>query len=100
MSEFKVDSATIEAFKQDEVCVIRGAFTDWVEVLRTGLARNMEEHSADVKIYTGANGAGRFFGDHCNWARISEYRDFIFNSSAASIGRQLMDSQISKPPDE
>ena len=25
MSEFKVDSATIEAFKQDEVCVIRGA---------------------------------------------------------------------------
>ena len=93
MSEFKVDAATIDAFKRDGACVIRGAFADWVEVLAKGIARNMDEPSADVKIYTGSGGAGRFFGDYCNWARISEYRDFIFNSSAASIGRQLMGSQ-------
>ena len=93
MSEFKVDAATIEAFKRDGACVIRGAFKDWVEVLSAGIAQNMAEPSADVKIYTGAGGAGRFFGDYCNWARIPEYRDFIFNSEAAAIGQQLMSSQ-------
>ena len=93
MSDFKVDAGTIEAFKRDGACVIRGAFADWVDVLAKGISLNMDEPSADVKIYTGAGGAGRFFGDYCNWARISEYRDFIFNSSAASIGWQLMGSQ-------
>ena len=74
MTDFKVSEATIEAFERDGACVIRGAFADWVEVLRTGIARNMAKPSADVKIYTGAGGAGRFFGDYCNWARISEWR--------------------------
>jgi ectoine hydroxylase-related dioxygenase (phytanoyl-CoA dioxygenase family) len=93
VSEFKIDASTIEAFKRDGACVIRGAFAAWVKVLSAGIARNMAEPSVDVKIYTGTGGAGRFFGDYCNWARISEYRDFIFNSSAASIGRQLMGSK-------
>jgi ectoine hydroxylase-related dioxygenase (phytanoyl-CoA dioxygenase family) len=92
MSEFKVDDATVDAFKRDGACVIRGAFADWVDVLARGIAQNMAEPSTDVKIYTGSGGAGRFFGDYCNWARIPEYRDFIFNSSAAAIGRQLMGS--------
>jgi ectoine hydroxylase-related dioxygenase (phytanoyl-CoA dioxygenase family) len=93
MNEFKVDDATIDAFKRDGACVIRGAFADWVDVLARGIAQNMAEPSADVKIYTGSGGAGRFFGDYCNWERIPEYRDFIFNSSAAAIGRQLMGSK-------
>ena len=93
MTEIKIDAETIAAFNRDGACVIRGAFKDWVEVLHSGIARNMAEPSADVKIYTGTNGAGRFFGDYCNWDRIPEYRDFIFNSSAAAIGQQLMASQ-------
>jgi hypothetical protein len=40
--------------------------------------------------YKGRDGGGRFFGDYCNWDRIPEYRDFIFNSPAAETGRQLM----------
>ena len=92
MKTFIVPQDTIAAFNRDGACVIRGAFKDWVEILRAGIARNMAEPSADVKIYTGENGAGRFFGDYCNWDRIPEYRNFIFNSDAASIGRQLMGS--------
>jgi ectoine hydroxylase-related dioxygenase (phytanoyl-CoA dioxygenase family) len=93
MAEFNVDAATFDAFKRDGACVIRGAFTNWVETLRQGIARNMAEPSADVKVYTGSNGMGRFFGDYCNWNRIPEYRDFIFNSAAANIGQQLMGSK-------
>ena len=88
-----VTQDTIEAFRRDGAAVLRGPFKDWVEVLRAGIARNMAEPSADVRIYQGQNGAGRFFGDYCNWARIPEYRDFIFNSEASHIGRQLMGSK-------
>jgi ectoine hydroxylase-related dioxygenase (phytanoyl-CoA dioxygenase family) len=89
----KLEATTLADFKRDGACVLRGPFTDWVETLRAGIARNMSEPSADVKIYTGQNGTGRFFGDYCNWQRIPEYRDFIFNSDAAAIGRELMGSK-------
>lgn len=83
----------IESFRRDGAVPLYGFFKEWVETLREGIARNMAEPSADAKIYTGRNGAGRFFGDYCNWARIAEYRDFIFNSPAAGIGRILMNSR-------
>jgi ectoine hydroxylase-related dioxygenase (phytanoyl-CoA dioxygenase family) len=86
----KLSDDTTAAFRRDGVAVLRGAFGDWVETLRRGVARNMAEPGPDVKIYQGEKGGGRFFGDYCNWNRIPEYRDFIFNSPAANIGRQLM----------
>ena len=85
-----VPPETIEAFRRDGAGVLRGVFKDWVETLRKGIDRNMAEPSADVKIYQGKDGAGRFVGDYCNWDRIPEYKDFIFNSQAAEIGRELM----------
>lgn len=88
--ETKLDAETISAFRHDGAVALRGLFRDWVETLRAGIARNMAEPSADVRIYQGKDGGGRFFGDYCNWNRIPEYRDFIFNSGAAEIGRQLM----------
>ncbi len=91
--QLTVPAEAIEAFRRDGAAPLRGLFKDWVEVLRAGIARNLAEPSADVKIYQGKDGAGRFVGDYCNWARIPEYRDFIFNSGAAEIGRQLMGSK-------
>jgi ectoine hydroxylase-related dioxygenase (phytanoyl-CoA dioxygenase family) len=85
-----LDQQTINAFKNDGAVPLRGVFKDWVDTLSKGIARNMAEPGADVKIYTGANGGGRFFGDYCNWNRIAEYRDFIFNSNAKELGRDLM----------
>ena len=90
MVEPMVPAETIVAFKRDGAVALKGYFADWVKILRAGIARNMAEPSADVKIYKGKDGGGRFFGDYCNWDRIPEYREFIFNSPAAEIGRQLM----------
>jgi ectoine hydroxylase-related dioxygenase (phytanoyl-CoA dioxygenase family) len=90
MTETKLDAEIVAAFQRDGAVALRGLFKDWVETLRAGIARNMAEPSADVRIYQGKDGGGRFFGDYCNWNRIPEYRDFIFNSDAAEIGRQLM----------
>ena len=34
-----------------------------------------------------------FYDDYCNWQRIKEYKDFLFNSNIAMIAAQLMQSQ-------
>ncbi len=89
----KLAAQVVSEFQRDGAVAIRGVFSDWVDVLRAGIARNMADPSGDAKIYRGKDGGGRFFGDYCNWNRISEYRDFIFKSPAADIGRQLMGSK-------
>lgn len=88
----QIDEATIQEFRDKGATVLRGAFKDWVQTLRDGVAANMEDPDPNARIYKGENGGGRFFVDYCNWARIPEYRDFIFNSPAAQIGAALMET--------
>ena len=88
-----VDKQSIDDFRQKGVTVLRGAFTGWVDVLRAGIDANMNDPDPNARIYKGENGNGRFFVDYCNWDRIAEYKNFIFNSNAAHIGATLMNSQ-------
>lgn len=88
-----IDDAAVDEFHQKGATVLRGVFGDWVQTLQDGVAANMEDPDPNARIYKGENGGGRFFVDYCNWARIPEYKDFIFNSPAAEIGAQLMDSR-------
>ncbi|WP_420724735.1 phytanoyl-CoA dioxygenase family protein [Hwanghaeella sp. LZ110] len=89
-----LDEQTVSEFRNNGVTVMRGVFKDWVETLRDGVALNMREPDPTARIYTGENGGGRFFVDYCNWQRIPQYKDFIFNSPAAEIGAELMDSKM------
>ena len=88
-----VTSEQIEEFREEGVTVLRGVFSDWVDVLRKGVDANMADPDPNARIYTGKDGGGRFFVDYCNWDRISEYRKFIFDSDAAAIGAELMGSK-------
>ncbi len=88
-----IDDQTIQAFRDKGAAVLRGVFKDWVQTLQEGVAANMEDPDPNARIYKGENGGGRFFVDYCNWARIPEYKDFIFNSAAAQIGAALMQSR-------
>jgi ectoine hydroxylase-related dioxygenase (phytanoyl-CoA dioxygenase family) len=92
-STFELDQSIIDTFQADGVAVIRGAFTDWVKKLRAGIAYNIEHPGPSGRSYKGETGGGRFLSDYCNWQRIPEYREFIFKSPAAEIGRQLMGSK-------
>ena len=89
-----LDEQTVSEFRNNGVTVMRGVFKDWVETLRDGVALNMREPDPTASIYTGENGGGRFFVDYCNWQRIPQYKDFIFNYPAAEIGAELMDSKM------
>lgn len=90
----KIDPKTIEEFNTQGVTVLRGVFSDWVDTLRAGIAANMDDPDPNARIYTGENGGGRFFVDYCNWQRIPQYEDFIFNSPASGIGAELMNSKM------
>ncbi|MEM7177563.1 MAG: phytanoyl-CoA dioxygenase family protein [Pseudomonadota bacterium] len=88
-----LDQETIDMFRTTGATVIRGHFADWVEGLRAGVDFNMDNPGPDGRMYTDENTGGRFLSDYCNWDRIPQYRDFIFNSPAATIGAELMKSQ-------
>ncbi len=86
-------AADITDYQNDGVIVLRGVFCDWVETLARGIELNQAAPSKDVRLYKNDDGSGLFFGDYCNWDRISEYRDFLFNSDAASIAAELTGSR-------
>ena len=82
---------SVEAFRRDGVVCLRGVFAEWVDMLRLGIEKNLDEPGADAKLYRDA--AGRLFmSDYCNWQRIAEYETFARHGPGAGIAAELMDS--------
>lgn len=79
------------AFARDGAIVVRGLFSDWVETIRDGIARNMAEPGS----YASENAVsdGRFFDDYCNWTRIPEFERIVRESPAASAAAAVMGSE-------
>ena len=86
------DSTVAERFRRDGVVHLKSAFADWLDVLRAGVERNMRTPGPYTREYEPEGSQGYFFGDYCNWARIPEYRDFVFHSGAAALAARLMQS--------
>ena len=87
-----LSEATIEDFRRDGACVVRGLFADQVDTIRAGIERNMVEpgpHAAE-NLHEGEG--GRFFDDYCNWGRIPEFEHAIRESPAAEVAAELMGS--------
>lgn len=93
MSHPLVTEADVEAYQRDGAVVIRGLWADWVEPLRAGIARNMDEPGPYAAENLKPGEGGRFFDDYCNWERIPEFADAIRHSPAAEVAAQLMRSQ-------
>ena len=88
-----LSTSQVEEFKTQGVVLLQGVFADWVDVLRKGIDSNMQNPGPWAREYMQPGETGRFFGDYCNWKRIEEYHDFMFNSPAASLAAQLMQSK-------
>jgi len=89
---YVADNQDIETFQRDGVVVLRGIFTDWVDSLRAGLQRNLDDpQSFAFPCESNPSGEpGRFFDSYCNWQLIPEYLDYLENSCAASLAGQFM----------
>lgn len=83
----------IETYQRDGVVLIRGLFSDWVEELRAGVERNMDDPGPYASENEKEGETGRFFDDYCNWQRIPEFVQVIHQSPAAQVAAELMGSQ-------
>lgn len=92
-------SNLVSQYKQDGAILVKNAFSqDWLSKIAIGIEKNMKSPSkyADVLLNSTKEAKGPiFFGDYCNWRNIPEFKDLIYNSPAAQIASELMESKKS-----
>ena len=93
MDSVNISQAQIDAFQSDGVVLIKGLFADWVETIKAGIERNMSEPGPYAAENLKQGEAGRFFDDYCNWMRIPEFKQVIYESNAAAAAALLMRSK-------
>ncbi len=93
-SEFHtVTTEEINTFRREGVLLLKGVFRgEWLELLRIGMDFNLANPGVLSRFYTQNEARHEFFYDTLNWSRIPELKKFIFDSPAASIVGQLMQS--------
>lgn len=85
------DADDIATFQRDGVICLRGAFdTDWIELLKQGLAKSMEAKGEFVWNYTHEADGRHFHNENRRWHEIEEYRRFMFESPVAALIGTLM----------
>tara|TARA_B100000989_G_scaffold173663_1_gene130222 strand:+ start:1449 stop:2243 length:795 start_codon:yes stop_codon:yes gene_type:complete len=83
-----------EQFLKNGVVLLKNIISkSWVEELRSGIDFNFKNPSKHKCIYEEKNGKEIFYDDYCNWQRINEYKNYIFNSDIAKIAGSLMQSK-------
>ena len=80
-----VTAQMVETFQRDGVVLVKGLWKDWVPQITAGIERNMAEPGPYAAENLKPGEAGRFFDDYCNWQRIPEFRDVIYNSDVANV---------------
>ena len=91
MAKF-INQSDVQSYREDGVVILRGVFKEWVDILGHGAEFHLNNPSKQSLVHHEEHLQGYFLEDFCNWRRIPEYTDFIFNSSLASIASDLMES--------
>ena len=85
----------IEDYQNLGVIIIKDVFKDWIDPLRVGFQKVLDKPSQHGRENVN-NGEGRFFEDYCNWNRIEEFKNCIFNSLGAQIVAEATSSKKSQ----
>ena len=89
----KLSENQISNYKKDGVILIKEVFLPWIEKLKNGFQKVLDNPSFHGRENTSNKNKERFFEDYCNWERIDEFKDFFFNSPAAKIIAQSTGSK-------
>lgn len=82
-----------EIYRSDGVVKLSGVFDPkWVEFLRSATDNNMNNPGEMAEEYAKAEKSSRFFGDQFIWTRNADFQKFVFESEAAAIAAELMES--------
>ena len=85
----------IEDYQNLGVIIVKDIFKDWIESLRKGFQKVLDNPSKHGRENVNDN-QGRFFEDYCNWERIKEFKDCISKSPAAQIVAEATSSKSSQ----
>jgi len=81
-------------FLRDGVVCLRSVFDDeWIELLKTGLQKNLEAPGARSRIYDRTDDGLFFLYDSDNWQQIPEYEEFVYQSPCAQIAAELLEAE-------
>ena len=83
----------IKDYQKFGVIIIKNIFKNWIEPLRVGFQKVLNNPGKHARENITNNDKGRFFEDYCNWERIKEFKDCIFNSPAANIVAEATSSK-------
>ena len=85
----------IKDYENLGVIIVKNIFKDWIEPLRIGFQKVLDNPSKHGRENVNKN-QGRFFEDYCNWERIKEFKDCIYNSQATKIFTEATSSKSSQ----
>ena len=89
-----IEDNIIENYQNNGVVLLKNIIDlDWIKELQVGVTKNFENPSKYKCVYEKNDEKELFYDDYCNWNRIDEYKNFIFNSNIAKIGQQIMKSK-------
>ena len=91
-----IDNTLIEDFSTEGAVLCKGIFLDWLDPLRIGVDKLIQNPSVRERSYTPEDGTASFFQDLVNWDRIPEFKDFIFKSKIGFYAAKLMKSKKSR----
>ena len=83
----------IEDYQNEGVLIIKDIFKSYIEPLRKGFQKVLDNPSKHGRENVNEKNDGRFFEDYCNWERIKEFKDCIFNSLGAQIVAEATSSK-------
>ena len=88
-----IDKKISSEFQNNGVVLLKKIIDQkWIEELRKGIEYNFQNPSDYKCVYEKLDDKEIFYDDYCNWQRIKEYKNFIFNSNIAKIAGSLMQS--------
>jgi len=90
----RLTKAEINAYQDDGIVCLRQLFSaDWVGAMREAAEASLSNPGElHAELADERQDAGRFFHDTFIWQRNDTCRQFVFDSPAATIARQLMQS--------
>ena len=87
------DDQRSEFFRDGVVC-LRDVFDEqWIELLKTGLQKNLNAPGARSRIYDRTDDDHFFLYDSDNWQQIPEYEEFVYQSPCAQIAAELLEAE-------
>jgi ectoine hydroxylase-related dioxygenase (phytanoyl-CoA dioxygenase family) len=82
-----------QQFARDGVVCLRGLFDEnWITLLTAGIELNLLEPGEHSRIWDRTDNNRTVFYDSDNWRRISQYRQFVYESPCVSVATALLDT--------